>query len=97
MDKTNVYQDIAKRTCRAQEAIVRQHHGETIVIATHAVPVRVMLSMWLTGDLSGLQETAWVSNASISKVEYADGKFTPVEMGITSHLADMITNLPDKI
>ena len=56
-----------------------------------------MLSMWLTGDLSGLQETAWVSNASISKVEYADGKFTPVEMGITSHLADMITNLPDKI
>lgn len=90
-------QEIAKRTCRAVEAIVREHPGETIVIATHAVPVRVMLSTWLTGDLSGLQETAWVSNASISKVEYADGKFTPVEMGITSHLADMITNLPDKI
>lgn len=89
--------EIAMRTCRAADEIVREHEGETIVIATHAIPVRVMLSTWLTGDLSGLQATAWVPNASISKVEYSDGRFAPVEIGITSHLDDMITNLPDKI
>ena len=44
-----------------------------------------------------MQRTAWVPNASISKVIYENGAFTPVEMGITEHLADMITNLPDKI
>lgn len=89
--------EIALRACEAVEAIVRSHPRETIVIATHAIPVRVMLSTWLTGDLSDMQRTSWVSNASISKVEYADGKFTPIEMGITAHLADMVTTLPDKI
>ena len=89
--------EIAKRTTEAMEAIVKAHPGENIVIASHAVPIRVMLSTWLTGGVEDMQGTTWVPNASISVVEYADGKFTPVEMGITEHLQDMITNLPDKI
>ncbi len=90
-------QEIAKRTTEAVEAIVKEHPGENIVIATHACPIRVMLSTWLTGGVEDMQGTSWVPNASISIVEYIDGKFKPVQIGITEHLADMITNLPDKI
>ena len=90
-------QEIAKRTTEAVEAIVKEHPDENIVIATHACPIRVMLSTWLTGGVEHMQGTSWVPNASISIVEYKDGKFMPIQMGITEHLADMITNLPDKI
>ena len=89
--------EIAKRTTEAVEAIVKEHPDENIVIATHACPIRVMLSTWLTGGVEDMQATSWVPNASISIVEYKDGKFMPIQMGITEHLADMITNLPDKI
>ena len=89
--------EVAKRTTQAAEAIAEKHPGETIVIATHACPIRVMLSTWKNGGVEDMQGTAWVPNASISKVIYENGAFTPVEMGITEHLADMITNLPDKI
>ena len=89
--------EIAKRTTEAVEAIVKEHPDENIVIATHACPIRVILSTWLTGGVEDMQATSWVPNASISIVEYKDGKFMPIQMGITEHLADMITNLPDKI
>ena len=89
--------EVAKRATEAVAEIVNTHPGETIVIATHACPIRVMLSTWKNGGLADMQGTAWVPNASISKVIYENGVFTPVEMGITEHLADMITNLPDKI
>ena len=89
--------EICKRTTDAVDAIVRAHPGETIVIATHAVPIRVMLSSWLYGGVARIMDTTWVPNASITKVEYKDGIYTPLEIGITSHLEDMITNLPDKI
>ena len=89
--------EIAKRTTEAVEAIVKEHPDGNIVIATHACPIRVMLSTWLTGGVEDMQATSWVPNASISVVEYEEGKFIPVEVGITEHLSDMITNLPDKI
>ena len=89
--------EVAKRTTQAVEDIVANHPGETIVIATHACPIRVMLTIWNNGGVEDMQGTAWVPNASISKVIYENGVFIPVEMGITEHLADMITNLPDKI
>ena len=89
--------EICKRVCDGAEAIAKAHPDETVVIATHAVPIRVMLSKWLTGGVEEIDKTAWVPNASITKVEYRDGRFIPLEIGITSHLEDMITNLPDKI
>ena len=90
-------QEICKRVCDAVDEIANAHPEETVVIATHAVPIRVMLSSWLTGGVEQIDKTAWVPNASITKVEYKDGKYTPLEIGITAHLEDMITNLPDKI
>ena len=89
--------EIYERTTKAVDAIVGSHPDETVVIATHAVPIRAMLTSWLFGSVEGIDSTAWVPNASITKVAYKDGVFKPLEIGITSHLEDMITNLPDKI
>lgn len=89
--------EILTRVCNAVEAIVRAHPEETIVITTHAVPIRAMLTKWLTGGVTGMQNIPWVPNASITKVAYENGEFKPVEIGITTHLEGMITNLPGKI
>lgn len=89
--------EISQRVCSAVEAFVRTHPEENIVITTHAVPIRVMLTKWLTGGVSGMQDIPWVPNASISKVDFVNGQFVPVEIGITTHLEGMITNLPGKI
>lgn len=89
--------EVCQRVCTAVEKIVEENPEATIVIATHAVPIRVMLTKWLTGDVKAMQEIPWVPNASISKVAYENGKFIPVEIGITGHLDGMITNLPSKI
>ena len=89
--------EISQRVCDAVEAFVRTHPEENIVITTHAVPIRVMLTIWLTGGVSGMQDIPWVPNASISKVDFVNGQFVPVEIGITTHLEGMITNLPGKI
>lgn len=89
--------EICKRVCGGIDAIAKAHPEETVVVATHAVPIRVMLSNWLTGGVDEIDKTVWQPNASITKVEYKDGKYTPLEIGITAHLEDMITNLPDKI
>jgi broad specificity phosphatase PhoE len=89
--------EVCQRVCTAVEEIVRTHPTETIVIATHACPIRAMLTKWLTGDVSGMQEVPWVPNASITKVAYENGEFKPVEIGITSHLQGMVTNLPTRI
>ena len=88
---------LCRRVIAAVEEIAGNHPEETVVIATHAVPIRVMLNYWLTGGAWDRNVATWVPNASITKVEYRDGIFTPLEIGITAHLADMITNLPDKI
>jgi hypothetical protein len=56
-----------------------------------------MLTKWLKGDVAGMQDVAWVPNASISRIAYENGQFKPIEIGITSHLDGMITNLPSKI
>lgn len=89
--------EICCRVCSAVEAVQKAHPDETIVIATHALPIRVMLTKWLTGDVSAMKDIPWVPNASISKVAYEGGVFCPLEIGVTTHLDGMITNLPGKI
>ena len=89
--------ELCDRVCSAVEAIQRAEPEKTIVITTHAVPIRAMLTKWLAGDVTAMQDIPWVPNASITKVDFVDGQFKPVEIGITSHLQGMVTNLPGKI
>ena len=89
--------ELLRRVSDTVERIAVAHSNETVVVATHATPIRVLLTKWLTGDAFDMQSVSWVPNASITKVEYKDGVFTPVEIGITDHLESMITNLPNQI
>ncbi len=85
--------DLAERIEREVRAIAVMHDGGTVVIVTHATPIRVICTLAEGLDVSEMGKVPWVSNASVSIFEF-DGKFKQVKKNITSHLGDLKTDLP---
>ena len=88
---------VSKRVLSAIEKIAKAYDGKSVVLATHATPIRSMISLWETGSLAGMQAYKWVPNASVTSVTYDEGKFTVREIGCTEHLLDLLTELPPNV
>jgi broad specificity phosphatase PhoE len=82
--KTRVYNEIIK--------IAKENDGKTVVIATHATPIRTFISRCLS-----LNDFSWVPNASVTVVEFKDNKFSIKKTGISEHLGELETNLPKEV
>lgn len=80
------------------EDIVRRHPGETVCIATHATPIRVMECVWTNTPLSQMHTIPWVSNASVTIAHYDEqGVGTLIERDIHQHLGDLHTILAKNV
>ena len=79
------------------EKIAKLHDGQTIVVATHATPIRVVHTMLLHGDIAAMRDVSWVSNASVTEIQYDLGKWQMIRSGYDSHLADLRTYLNGNI
>lgn len=77
--------------------IARENEGETIVIATHATPVRVACTMAKYGSVEKIDETKWPSNASVSVLYYDGGKWSCGDYSIDKHMGELRTFLPDDV
>lgn len=77
--------------------IAEENDGKTVLIATHATPIRVMQTFVETGDLRAMQKIPWVTNASISEVVYSDGEWRFEAIGITDHLGDLAVSPPKNV
>lgn len=88
---------LGQRVLAAITKLAEESDGQSVVIATHATPIRVLLSLWQTGDVLAMKEISWVSNASITAVRYENGIFTPESIGATNHLQDLLTKLPTNV
>ena len=69
-------ESVAEMGLRVREAltrICRENPGKTLVIATHATPIRAMESWAKFLDFSRMGELPWVSNASVTELFYEDG------------------------
>lgn len=90
--------DLQTRVRAAVERTVRMYPGKTVVIGTHATPIRAMQCIWQHVPLSGMKTVPWVPNASITTVVYeADLTWHDVVIGDTAHLAGMETALPKNV
>lgn len=63
-------EDLYARVNEATEEIVSKHTGETIVIVTHATPIRVLKTRWLGLKLAELSSIESPPNASVTIVKY---------------------------
>ncbi len=90
--------ELQARVRVALEHLVRHHPGETVVIGTHATPIRVMQCIWQGVPLSEMKNVPWVPNASITTVIYEpDLSFHDLHIGCIDHLVGMMTELPKNV
>jgi len=78
-------------------SIAQENEGKCVLITTHATPVKVLACRILYDDVKKVSEIGWVSNASVTEIDYEDGKFSVVKLGYDKHLGTMATVLPESI
>lgn len=89
--------ELARRIWGTLEAVCVRHPGETVLIATHATPIRTVLWRLSGQPLSYMQQINWVSNASVTELYYENGTLTPGKISQDAHLSDMKTELPANV
>lgn len=93
-------ESVAEMGLRVREAltrICRDNLGKTLVIATHATPIRAMESWAKFLDFSRMGELPWVSNASVTELFYEDGVWQLGKVSQDSHLQDLRTVFPANV
>ena len=77
--------------------IAKMHGGETVCIATHATPIRVVCTAARGLGAEHMAEVKWTANASISIFEFENGAFSAIATSLTDHLGELRTALPSNV
>ena len=77
--------------------IAEENNGKTVAIATHATPIRVAHSLIESGALDGMENIPWVSNASVTVLEYNNNEWKIIAVSKDEHLAELKTVLPSNV
>lgn len=86
-----------ERASAAFDAIAAKEEGRTVLIGTHATPVRAMTARLLGLGVLGMADVSWAPNASITTVVYEDGVPHLEAPADASHLAELQNEIPKKI
>lgn len=84
-------QQLKERVVAEITKLAKENVGKTAYVATHATPIRAIIS-YVTGEK--MQNINWVCNASLTYVDYVDGKLEILNAGCDQHLNELITELP---
>ena len=79
---------LQQRVVSTLEAIAKDHPGQTVAIGTHATPIRVTMCHALGYPLEEMKDVPWVSNASVTVLDYIDGTFVLQTAGYDQHQID---------
>ena len=89
---------LQERVRAAVESIVAAHPGQTVCIATHATPIRVMECCWTGTPLERIHTIPWVSNASITVAEYDENMVGRLILrDAHDHLGALSSELPSNV
>lgn len=89
--------ELAVRVRQTCERIAEQERGHTVLIASHATPIRTMQMVWMGLDIGRIATVPWVRNASYSVAEYEGGRWTMISADNAEHLSGLETALPENI
>ena len=82
---------LSERFAQALTDIAEKEAGKTIVIATHATPIRAMQCVLKGLPLSEMKSIPWVSNASITELAYDNHTWRFVKEDENQYLSDLKT------
>jgi len=85
------------RVNRCVQDIVQNHPNQYVCIATHATPIRVMECLLTNTPLEQMHTIPWVSNASVTIVEYREGCARLLSRDLYEHLGSLHTVLAKNV
>ena len=88
---------LQSRVLKAMCRIAEQNPGKTVVIGTHATPIRALECALRGMPLSEMHAVPWVSNASVTEILLEAGELRLVSVGEDGHLAELSTSLPKSV
>lgn len=89
--------ELSVRVCNCIDKIAQDNDGKTVVIVTHATPIRAFLCKILNRDLLEMKNINWVSNSSLTKIEYKNGNYRVIEIGTDFYLDNLKTVFPANV
>ena len=93
--------ELAYRINKAFEDVAKAYPGKTILVGTHATPLRCMGCVWQRKPLDQVHNLNWVPNASVSVVDYDPEtlEFELLAYAYSEHLEkeNLLTELPKNI
>jgi probable phosphoglycerate mutase len=84
------FSNILKRTLTVRERVCQLHAGGTVLLSTHDVVVKILIADALGMHMDRINRI-WVTNASISVIEYTDNLPFLVSLSEACHLGQLET------
>lgn len=84
------FSNVLKRTLEFKERVLAAHRDETVLVSTHDVVIKILVADALGMDMDRMN-CIWVTNASISVIEYGDHLPYLVSLSEACHLGQLAT------
>ena len=88
---------LSERVVNAIKILSENEKEKTIVISTHATPIRAFQTVCEKGDISFAKDVVWTANASVTVCEYTNGNFNFKLSGYNEFLADLKSTFPSSV
>lgn len=88
---------VQERMIKTIRELCEKEDGKTIALFAHAGCFRAFLCHCLNMTKDQMKDLAWVSNASVTTLEYENNEFKVTDLDYTDHLDGMISNLPKNV
>ena len=89
--------DLQKRVYSEILQIAKDNVGKTLLIGTHATPIRSFCAKISNLNKDDMHTLGWATNASVTTVDFVDNEFTLVKYGDDEFLSDLTTHLPPTV
>ncbi len=85
------FSNVLKRTLDFKERVLQEHAGQSILVSTHDVVLKILIADALAMDMDRMN-CIWITNASISTIDYSGELPYVLSLSETSHLGNLVTS-----
>lgn len=87
--------ELYERFAKTVENIAKENDGKTVFLFSHATCIRCFGAYCMGQGLQGVKNVPWPNNASVTEVEYDNGKFNMVRYGFDDFMGEKKSGLPE--
>ncbi len=90
--------EVYERITSEEKKLARENVGKTVLVATHATPIRAVTCLLRSVDPRDMKSVPWVHNASVTAADfYEDGRIDPLVYDKFDFMGECATALPKNV